>query len=69
MLSGRLRSLWFLVSALPTPVAVLFVAAASFLVYRVWQPVAPASHLGLAAALALLVFGCIDWRCLQRFHA
>jgi predicted MPP superfamily phosphohydrolase len=61
MLSGRLRSLWFLVSALPAAVAVAFVAVASFLAYMAWQPMAPASHLGLSAALALLVFGCIDW--------
>jgi len=59
-LSSRLRSLWFFISALPTPVAMLLVVAGSFLALRVWQPIAPASHLGLSVALALLVFGCID---------
>jgi predicted MPP superfamily phosphohydrolase len=60
-LAQRLRRLWFLISALPAPAAVGFVAVASLLAYRVWQPLAPVSHLGLGAALALLVFGFIDW--------
>lgn len=59
--SDRLRSLWFFISALPAPAAVGFVGIASLLAYRVWQPMAPASHLGLDAALAVLVMGCVDW--------
>jgi predicted MPP superfamily phosphohydrolase len=42
------------------PAAVGFVAVAALLAYRLWQPMAPATHLGMSVALALVLFGGID---------
>ena len=59
-MSQRLRHLWFFVSAFPVPAAVGFVAVGSLLAYRLWQPLAPETQLGLSIASAVAAFGCVD---------
>lgn len=61
MAAGRLRRLWFFVSAMPTAASVGFLLAVSILTFAIWQPVGPGSGLRWWAPAAIVVFGFIDW--------